>query len=401
MLFSVLPVLIRSKSGWELTYALLDTASESTLIQADLATQLELQDRDSHVKLMTIHGQDPDFGTRATSFTITSLDHLVTYEVERALIMAKLNVSDRKLNWPKEKMRWEHLKQLPVGAVDSTLIKILIGMDIVDAHLPLEVRRPPLNVTGPYGLRTPLGWSIVGKVEGMSVGGENVGSLASAVVNLELERILIENFWSTESFGTQLQVKPLIPKSELAALKIFEATVKNIGERYEIGLPWKTPKTPLPNNYTAARQMLIYFGKSVSKKEATRQIRPRYGRLLTSRPHQAGDEEELQMEKETGVERWYVTHHHVIHPQKPDKLRIVFNLSAKHRGVSLSDKRLKVPDFFPNLVGVLLRFRRNLIAVSADIEKMFLQVRVREEDQRYRGVSFGETTLRKKLRRIK
>ena len=103
VLLSVLPVLIRSKSGWELTYALLDSASESTLIQADLATQLELQDRDSHVKLMTIHGQDPDFGTRATSFTITSLDHSVTYEVERALIMPKLNVSDRKLNWPKEK----------------------------------------------------------------------------------------------------------------------------------------------------------------------------------------------------------------------------------------------------------------------------------------------------------
>ncbi len=90
----------------------------------------------------------------------------------------------------------------------------------------------------------------------------------------------------------------------------------------------------------------------------------------------------MAVERREGKSRWYVTHHHVIHPQKPDKLRIVFNLSAKHRGVSLNDKLLKGPDFYPNLVGVLLRFRRNLVAVSADIEKMFLQVKVREEDQR-------------------
>ena len=229
-------------------------------------------------------------------------------------------------------------------------------MDIVDAHLPLKVRRPPLNVTGPYGLRIPLGWSIVGKVEGMSVGGENVGSLATAVVNLELERSLIENFWSTESFGTQLQVKPLIPKSELAALKIFEATVKNIGERYEIGLPWKTPKTPLANNYTAARQMLIYLENRLVKEKLHARYAPGmedYLRLGHARPV---TKKELQREKETGVERWYVTHHHVIHPQKPDKLRIVFNLSAKHRGVSLNDMLLKGPDFYPNLVGLLFGF---------------------------------------------
>ena len=39
------------------------------------------------------------------------------------------------------------------------------------------------------------------------------------------------------------------------------------------------------------------------------------------------------------------------------------------------------PDVANNLVGVLLRFHQGKIAFAADIEKMFHQIRVREEDK--------------------
>ncbi len=198
MLLSILPVLIRGSKDWELTYALLDTASESTLIEADLVDYLGLEIRESHVKLMTIHAEDPDLGTKASSFVLTSLDHIIKYSVERALVLPKLNVSRRNYNWPKDKEKWEHLKDFPIMPVEASSVKILIGMDIFDAHLSLEVRRPPPHLKGPYGLRTPLGWSIVGMIDEESLEELSVSSCSTAVFNEEANTDCLEKFWSTE-----------------------------------------------------------------------------------------------------------------------------------------------------------------------------------------------------------
>lgn len=77
---------------------------------------------------------------------------------------------------------------------------------------------------------------------------------------------------------------------------------------------------------------------------------------------------------------WYNKYHPVINPNKPDKCRMVFDLSAMFHGVSLNSKLLKGSDLLANQVGVILRFRRYPHAIVADIEKMFHQVRVRPED---------------------
>ena len=68
-------------------------------------------------------------------------------------------------------------------------------------------------------------------------------------------------------------------------------------------------------------------------------------------------------------------------PNKPDKLRVVFDCSAKQNGVSLNDHLLRSPILLSNLIGVLLRFRQFPVAISADIERMYHQVKVPECDQ--------------------
>ena len=55
--------------------------------------------------------------------------------------------------------------------------------------------------------------------------------------------------------------------------------------------------------------------------------------------------------------------------------------AAKCDGVSLNDKLHTWPDLLNSLVGVLLRFREQRVGVAADIEAMFHQVRIIEEDQ--------------------
>ena len=70
----------------------------------------------------------------------------------------------------------------------------------------------------------------------------------------------------------------------------------------------------------------------------------------------------------------------MFHPAKPGKTRVVFDCSSKYHGTSLNDKLLQGPDFTNSLVGVLIRFRQETVALMSDVEAMFHQVRVKPED---------------------
>lgn len=68
---------------------------------------------------------------------------------------------------------------------------------------------------------------------------------------------------------------------------------------------------------------------------------------------------------------WYLLLFGVYHPKKQDQIRGVFDASAKYQNISLNDVLLQGADLTNNLVGILLHFRKDMVANSADIEKMF------------------------------
>ena len=77
---------------------------------------------------------------------------------------------------------------------------------------------------------------------------------------------------------------------------------------------------------------------------------------------------------------WFIPHHSVYHNKKPDKICVVFNCSAQFHGTSLNNELFQGPDLTNSLVGVLIRFRQDPVAVVGDVQSMFHQVRVPEED---------------------
>lgn len=82
-------------------------------------------------------------------------------------------------------------------------------------------------------------------------------------------------------------------------------------------------------------------------------------------------------------ECWYLPTFGVFHPQKPGQIRVVFDSSAKHLGVSLNDVLLTGPDLNNTLLGVLMRFRKERVAVLADIQQMFHCFLVRQDHRNY------------------
>ena len=77
----------------------------------------------------------------------------------------------------------------------------------------------------------------------------------------------------------------------------------------------------------------------------------------------------------------YIPHHCVSHPEKPNKVRVVFDAFAKYKNDSLNNHLLNRPDLINNLVSILIQFRLGKYAVTADIKQMFHQVKVKKSDQ--------------------
>lgn len=95
------------------------------------------------------------------------------------------------------------------------------------------------------------------------------------------------------------------------------------------------------------------------------------------------DQAELASELEEHQERWYLPLFRVYHLQKPNQIRVVFDSSAKHDRVSLNNMLLSGPDLNNTLLGVLMHFRKESIAVIADIQQMFYAFVVREDHRDY------------------
>ena len=79
---------------------------------------------------------------------------------------------------------------------------------------------------------------------------------------------------------------------------------------------------------------------------------------------------------------YYLPHHAVIRPEsQTTKLRTVFNASFKtSNGLSLNDILMTGPIVQDDLIAILMRFRLRRYVFSADITKMYRQIRMHDAD---------------------
>ena len=79
----------------------------------------------------------------------------------------------------------------------------------------------------------------------------------------------------------------------------------------------------------------------------------------------------------------YLPHHPISIENQPGKIRRVTNESTVFQSKSLNSNLLKEPDLLSNLVGVILSFREQQLAISADIEQMFMQIKFAPSDRAF------------------
>jgi hypothetical protein len=80
---------------------------------------------------------------------------------------------------------------------------------------------------------------------------------------------------------------------------------------------------------------------------------------------------------------WYLPHFDVHHSKKPEQIRVVFDCGATFDNQPLNKLLLQGPDLMNSLIGVLMRFRKEYVAVACDIEQMFRSLYVIPEHRNF------------------
>lgn len=145
---------------------------------------------------------------------------------------------------------------------------------------------------------------------------------------------------------------------------------------YELPLPFQSDDVVLPCNRKLAESRLSGL-KSKFSKDA--KYKNDYVNFIDDMLKKGYAEKAPKSDGET----WYLPHHGVYHPHKPEKIRVVFDCSAQYEAQSLKQHLLQGPDLTNTLIGVLCRFRKERVAFTCDIESMFCQARVNEEHRDY------------------
>ena len=166
---------------------------------------------------------------------------------------------------------------------------------------------------------------------------------------------------------------------EEESVRQFNDGLKFHGERYEVPLLWKSDAPPLKSNYLQAVKRL----EGVERQLRRNAERANAYKDAINQYVEKGFAVEVKEAADGNEKVRYLPHHAVFREdKKTTKCRVVFDASAyDEHEVSLNDCILSGPTLQPNLVSVLLRFRARRIALMADVEKMFLQIKVDERDQ--------------------
>ena len=165
--------------------------------------------------------------------------------------------------------------------------------------------------------------------------------------------------------------------NERDILQTLDKETTIVDGHYEVPMLWK-PNTELPESLPVASRRFSSLTKRFQKDKAYFAMYEKNIKDYVQKGHarKLTEDEVLKKSKKT----WYLPHHGVVNVNKPGKVRMVFDAAAKSAGQSLNSNLSTGPDLVNSLVGVLLRFRKHKIAVTADIEGMFHQVKLKPSD---------------------
>ena len=405
---TIIPVWVSSTSVPSrevLVYALLDTQSDTTFILDETAKALNARSEPVQLNLSTLASRNTIVSCRKLAgLQVRGFysDKIITLPVTYSREFIPANRDH--IPTPDTAKAWPHLEHIAdeIAPQQSCDVGLLIGYNCAQALVPRQV--VPGEEHQPFAQKTDLGWSVVGYGNPCLNYGDAIGishqvmvkqvmpGLPSSsdltkevhyVCRTQIKEVLLPadviKMLESDFVERESETSP-ISQEDLRFLSKMEKSIKLKSDgHYEMPLPFKKERPNLPDNKICAIHRLRCLERRLRRND---QYYKDY-KTFMDETIRRGDAERVPEEDIHKAPAWYIPHHGVYHPQKPGKIRVVFDCSAKYQGTSLNDHLLTGPELTNTLVGVLYRFRRGPVAIMCDIERMFHQFHVKAEDQDY------------------
>ncbi|XP_036347651.1 uncharacterized protein LOC118757028 [Rhagoletis pomonella] len=374
LLFRIFPVVLYGKLRYVETYALLDEGSSITMVDKAILHELGLHGKEHRLNLQWFGGRAAKEPAVVVDMCVTGADLQKRHKLRNVYGVSNLQLPSQSLSKTELRCQDTQIRKLPVQPYKQVTPRLLIGLDHCLLGLPSSTVQ--MGKSGPFAANTELGWVVFGPTTSTHA------SLPSCLlVNSHSDQSLhnmVADYFDMESFG--IRTSPIVEsEADVPAKTIMMTTTCRTHGRFQTGLLWKRDSVYLPDSYSMALKILKSVESKMSRDAA---FAIEYKNIINSYVSK-GYARKLPPEEAalSSPRTWYLPHFAVTNPNKPGKLRLVFDAAAEAGGISLNSQLLKGPQDYKSLPSILFHFREGAIAVCADIKEMFHQVLVRREDR--------------------
>ncbi|XP_036149076.1 uncharacterized protein LOC118647744 [Monomorium pharaonis] len=221
-----------------------------------------------------------------------------------------------------------------------------------------------------YLQKTRLGWIVAG-------GQSPVETTRREESHLTTLGKLLEKFWITEEITDHTGFN----EQDKCEIHYRETTSRDASGKYIVRLPFDGSGNRLGDSRHNALKRLLSLER---KLEGNANLKNEYTRVIDEYIRS----NYLSVVESPNDDGYYMPHHAVVkETSNTTKIRLVFDASAKtSSGFSLNDTLRVGPTLQDKLFAHLIRFRTYACVLVADIEKMYLQVLLHEDDRRYQRI---------------
>ena len=386
VLLQTLRVSATGRSGKRKILVLFDTGSDRTYVSQDLVDRVKPEWIESKILSCASFGaKKPSVAERREVYNLLLQGEGGAISVNATCVpnicapLSQPSVPTHLL----QKIPTSNLVSVPAG--QNLKVDILIGMDVYWNLLSSDVCRLTSELVAH---RSRLGWMLSGRLptSGSQPQPQSGGEVAHQLFCKGIE----ENFWTLDSIG----ITDSVESADDQVFANFKAEIQDVGGRYSVALPWREGmKDRLKPNRASAQKRLNALDRRLS---GDKELAHKYDEFFQVMVDQGMVEQVPEDEIDISGPVYYLPHHPVVKDTSTTtKVRPVFDASAKgYNGLSLNDCMHTGPNFLPDLVSLLLRFRRWKVALTADVVKAFLQVAVHPSDRDAHRFLWGDKVMR-------
>ena len=429
--------------------AALDTCSNSTNIDSDLAKRLGLRINATGInREINFMERLVNVTSDHVSFMMGPIDGKTSYPVQAFTVKDLVNGTPI-IDWNEASKTFTHLQKASIPRTDiSDKVQVLLGADYM--HLMAATQSVIGRDFEPTAEYCRLGWAFAGRVRKTGIIGNttgvvgfnslilmNEGKIRKAsdmpepeeegakldshnmspskdlrtylsmkpTIDFENERKLealhdlVARHWELEAIGLvekippfsgDLKEKPVKHWSKSELESDAKLKVKYIADRkqFQMSVPWKKARPDLPNNRFAVktRQDKVFARYPPEDREL---IKKTFDAYL-----EKGYIRKLEPNEKYDTDAFYLPFFCVVNSKsETTPVRIVWDCAAKfdHHGVSksLNSEIELTPNRLQDLFKLLLRMRKYKNVVLSDISEMFLKVLLDPVDRRYHRFHFN------------